>query len=146
MRFSLLLLLLLPLALPVLPQHADSSVQRLDSLLGEHCRVRIDQKSRLVIDHFEAGLRIGQDRLPLDAVDVISLELDSTGRAIQLRCNDAERCVERETFRDGLLKRSAHYALPVSPGDVGGGETLKVMRGLLDDRHRTLANVRSETR
>lgn len=94
-------------------------------------RMRVDVQDRIVVDHFEAQVRVGQDRIAVQALDPGTLMFDPERGVVSVRCRDGVRCAERESFRDGILRRSSTYALPVDPDDPTGGTLLGSFRELL---------------
>lgn len=105
--------------------HAD------DDPPGAGRQIRMDHAQRIVVDHFEARVRVGQDRLPVAALDVRSLCYDAATDAVTIHCRDGVRCAERESFKEAITRRSSRYAIQVPADDPGGVGLLRQFRRLL---------------
>ncbi len=98
---------------------------------GAHHRMRCDRSRNLVVDHFVSERRVGQDRVPVEALDLTTLRFDPELAAVVISCQGGKRCIVRESFREAIVRRSSRYVLELPPDDPTGQQTMHILRQLM---------------
>lgn len=107
---------------------------------------KMDKQARLVLDHYDQGIRFRQDILRLDdlAPDAILYAAEEDG--IALKClPDKAQCISKEIFKLDVVRLTSRVTIPRPPQDTEGSASIQLLRDLALSNQAVGEKPRDET-